>query len=91
MASLEDPNDPNVHARGQRLKRAYQQFMHAASGLRFGGGVQVHMAQNEFLQTQGVTQMASNFVPTDSQDPITLAALQDLFETYGVVPPEPGS
>lgn len=89
--SLEDPNDPNVHARGQRLARAYQQFMNAASGLRFGGGAQVHMAQHEYLQEQGITQMASEFVPTDSQHPITLAALQDLFETYGVTPPAPGS
>ncbi len=81
MASLEDANDPAVKARAPRMARMVR-FVHA---------LQVHMAQHEFIQGAGVTQMASEYVPQDSADVITLAALQDLFLGAGVEPPEPGS
>ncbi len=75
--SLEDPNDPQVRARKGRMAQATR-MVHA---------LQVHMAQNEFLQELGVTQMASNFTPTASEDVLTFAALQELFLGYGVTPP----
>lgn len=84
MPPLEDPNDPNVLARGHRLRDAYEQFMHAAyahhSGARFGGGTQVKIAQNEYLFTSGANQMASNYSPSESRDVVTVDYLQDILE-----------
>ena len=83
MSSLEDPNDPNVKARGQRLRSAYNQFMRAAQ-MHFRGN-QAYLAQNQPLVTS--VPMASEYVPQDSADIATVKYLRDYLIEQGMTPP----
>ena len=77
--SLEDPNDPNVQARGKRMKEAmrYMHVLHACA-------LQVSMAQNMFLPTSGAIPMASEYTPTQSEDVITLVRLEEILNDLGI-------
>ena len=76
---LEDPNDPNVQARGKRMREAlrYMQVLH-------GCALQVSLAQNMLLPTSGAIPMASEYVPTESADVVTLAHLEELLNDLGI-------
>lgn len=77
--SLEDPNDPNVQARGKRMRDTmkYMHVLHACA-------LQVSLAQNMFLPTSGAIPMASEYKPTESGDVVTLAHLEGILHDLGI-------
>ena len=77
--SLEDPNDPNVQARGKRMRDAmkYMHVLHACA-------LQVSLAQNMLLPASGAIPMASGYVPSDSLDIVTLEYLQQKIRNAGI-------
>ena len=80
---LEDPNDPNVQARGKRMRDAmkYMQVLH-------GCALQVPLAQNMPIPTAGGIGMASEYVPTQSRDVVTVAAFYEALVAHGLTPPD---
>ena len=80
---LEDPNDPNVLMRGKRMREAlrYMQVLH-------GCALQVSLAQNMTLPTAGGIGMASEYVPTQSRDVVTVAAFYEALVEHGLTPPD---
>lgn len=80
---LEDPNDPNVLMRWERMREAlrYMQVLH-------GCALQVSLAQNMPIPTAGGIGMASEYVPTQSRDVVTVAAFYEALVAHGLTPPD---
>ena len=80
---LEDPNDPNVLMRGKRMREAlrYMQVLH-------GCALQVSLAQNMTIPNAGGIGMASEYVPTQSRDVVTVDAFYEALVAHGLTPPD---
>lgn len=81
--SLEDPNDPNVLMRWERMREALR-YMHVLHGC----ALQVSLAQNMPIPTAGGIGMASEYVPTQSRDVVTVAAFYEALVAHGLTPPD---
>lgn len=80
---LEDPNDPNVLMRWERMREALR-YMHVLHGC----ALQVSLAQNMTIPTAGGIGMASEYVPTQSLDVVTVAAFYEALVAHGLTPPD---
>jgi hypothetical protein len=77
---LEDPNDPNVLARGKRMRKLmpHMHALHAAALARFASSLAAAPDPNQGdLPTDGSLAMDAGYVPTRSLDVVTLIHAQN--------------